>query len=125
MALDWLNRAGAKLKSNWDASRERAKELALKEKAYRDEAKALYQGELELAKRKAIKDLAIKKAKLDAKLQAQKMFAPKQQSPLLAPNPFMNGILGGAPRKDNLKKDLKKKLKKGSNSNFDDLIWKY
>ncbi len=125
MAISWLNKAGARLKSNWDASRERAKETALKEKAYRDEAKALYQGELELAKRKAIKDLAIKKAKLDAKLQAQKMFAPKQQSPLLNPNPFMSGMLGGVPKKEKLKTDIKKNMKKGSNSSFDDLIWKY
>lgn len=90
--------------------------------------RAVYQKELaeemKKARRQAYLKESVKQARLKAVRDAKAKFQPKQ-NPLLAPNPFMNGMLGGTPKKDNLKADLKKKMKKGSNSNFDDLIWKY
>ena len=129
---------GTKLKANWQASQERARQQAIQDKAIRDEAKAVYQAELEKERKKAIQKVALEKAKLDAKLQAQKMFAPKQNAVFgvfKAPgdkvnqdlNASLNALMGTPTRKkEELKKSLKSKMKKGTpKSSFDDLIWKY
>lgn len=80
--------------------------------------------EMKKARRQAYLKESVKQARLKAVKDAKLKFQPKA-NPLLNPNPFMNGMLGGVPKKETLKADLKKKMKKGSNSNFDDLIWKY
>lgn len=126
---------GTNLKAKWDASRERAKEQAIKERAYRDEAKVFYQAELDKQRKKEVQKIALQKAKLDAKLHAQKMFAPKQNmignlfpTPSNKVNQNLNSSLSafmGTPRKEALKKSLKSKIKKGAPSqDFNDLIWK-
>lgn len=132
------SKIGAKLKANWDASQERAKQKSLQDKMIRDEAKAVYQAELEKERKKAIQKIALDKARIDAKLQAQKVFAPKQNmfgQILGKPNERVNmnlnaslNALMGTPtkKKEELKKSLKSKIKKGTpKSSFDDLIWKY
>lgn len=126
---------GAKLKENWQASQERARQQAIQDKAIRDEAKAVYQKELEKQRTKAIQKVAFEKAKLDAKLQAQKMFAPRQNAlgkvfgtPSDKVNQNLNASLSALVGTPNPKKvqSLKSKIKKRTpKSSFDDLVWKY
>lgn len=126
---------GTKLKENWQANQERARQQAIQDKAIRDEAKAVYQEELKKQRTQAIKRVAMEKAKLDAKLQAQKMFAPKQnavfgvfKNPGEKVNQDLNASLSALMGTPSPKKvqSLKSKIKKGNpKSSFDDLLWKY
>lgn len=139
--MSWLNKAKDKIKADWQASRERAKEQAVREKALRDEARAIYIKELDKQRTKEIQKIAVERAKLDAKLKAQKLFAPQQSgfgkfipkgtSPQAQKNldASLNALVGvgvSKPRRDELKASLKSKMKKGvPKPSVDDLIWKY